>query len=108
MVGLNNLQLKKEADLRSSYTAERGQAMSQGIAETGLTDLNQAIETDRQNLNLYMQRANELKITNPDRLSGNVSTVEEARVPRGLEVFFQAENGLIGMEPLPEPGLVDE
>ena len=29
-------------------------------------------------------------------------------LPPGAEVFFQAENGLIGMEPLPEPGLVDE
>jgi acetate CoA/acetoacetate CoA-transferase beta subunit len=29
-------------------------------------------------------------------------------LPRGVEVFFQAENGLIGMQPLPEPGLADE
>jgi capsular exopolysaccharide synthesis family protein len=73
---------KKEADLRSSYFTEKGQATTQGIAETGLTDINQQIETDRQNLNLYMQRANELKITAYDRVSGNVSTVEEARTPR--------------------------
>ncbi len=52
-----------------------------GLAATGLTDLNQAIETDRQNLNLYQQRLNELRVTNGDRTAGNVSTVEEARVP---------------------------
>ena len=73
---------KKEADLRSSYTSERAQAATQGIAETGLTDLNQAIETDRQNLNLYQQRLNELKVTKGDTSAGNVTTVEEARVPR--------------------------
>ncbi|MBV8856091.1 MAG: polysaccharide biosynthesis tyrosine autokinase [Acidobacteria bacterium] len=72
---------KKEADLRASYFAERAQAATQGIAATGLTDLNQAIETDRQNLNLYQQRLNEIKVTNGDRAAGNVSTVEEARVP---------------------------
>ena len=74
--------IKKEASAKSSYFGARSQANVQSIAETSLGDLDQAIETDRQNLNLYMQRANELKITNPDRLTGNVSTVEEARVPR--------------------------
>lgn len=73
---------KKEADLRASYNAERVQAEAQGIALTGLTDLNQSIETDRQNLNLYQQRLNEIRVTNGDRTAGNVSTVEEARVPR--------------------------
>jgi acetate CoA/acetoacetate CoA-transferase beta subunit len=29
-------------------------------------------------------------------------------LPAGVDVFFQAENGLIGMEPLPEPGMEDE
>ncbi|HWS87081.1 MAG TPA: polysaccharide biosynthesis tyrosine autokinase [Pyrinomonadaceae bacterium] len=73
---------KKEAELRTAYFSERAQAAAQGIAVTGLTDLNQQIETDRQNLNLYQQRLNELRVTNGDRAAGNVSTVEEARVPR--------------------------
>ncbi len=72
---------QKEADLRKSYFSERAQANTVGLAATGLTDLNQAIETDRQNLNLYQQRLNELRVTNGDRTAGNVSTVEEARVP---------------------------
>ena len=29
-------------------------------------------------------------------------------LPSGVLVFFQAENGLIGMDHLPEPGLADE
>ena len=29
-------------------------------------------------------------------------------LPREVEVLFQAENGLIGMQPLPDPGLADE
>ncbi|MBF0460244.1 MAG: 3-oxoacid CoA-transferase subunit B [Magnetococcales bacterium] len=29
-------------------------------------------------------------------------------LPVGIEVFFQSENGLIGMEPLPLPGMEDE
>ena len=29
-------------------------------------------------------------------------------VPQGVEVLFQAENGLIGMQPLPDPGLADQ
>src|ERR1044071_248430 len=73
---------KKERELRSAYFSERNQAAAQGIAGTGLTDLNQAIETDRQNLNLYQQRLNELRVTNGDRAAGNVSTVEEARAAR--------------------------
>jgi polysaccharide biosynthesis transport protein len=74
--------IKEESSARALYFGSRGKATIQSVAETSLTDLDQAIETDRQNLNLYMQRANELKITNPDRLTGNVSTVEEARTPR--------------------------
>ncbi|HEY0171421.1 MAG TPA: polysaccharide biosynthesis tyrosine autokinase [Pyrinomonadaceae bacterium] len=73
---------KEEASAKSSYFGARGKANVQSIAETSLGDLDQAIETDRQNLNLYMQRANELKITAFDRAGGNVSTVEEARTPR--------------------------
>ncbi|HEX8284157.1 MAG TPA: polysaccharide biosynthesis tyrosine autokinase [Pyrinomonadaceae bacterium] len=73
---------KEEAAAKGSYFGARGKANVQSIAETSLGDLNQSIETDRQNLNLYMQRANELKITAFDRAGGNVSTVEEARTPR--------------------------
>lgn len=29
-------------------------------------------------------------------------------LPAGMQVFFQAENGLIGMGPVPEPGMEDE
>lgn len=29
-------------------------------------------------------------------------------LPPGVEVFFQSENGLVGMQPVPEPGLEDE
>ncbi|MET0650227.1 MAG: polysaccharide biosynthesis tyrosine autokinase [Pyrinomonadaceae bacterium] len=74
--------LKKEASAKGAYFGARGKANIQSVAETSLGDLDQAIETDRQNLNLYMQRLNEFKVTNPDRLTGNVTTVEEARVPR--------------------------
>jgi capsular exopolysaccharide synthesis family protein len=72
---------KKEAQLRSSYSGERGAANAQSIAETGLNDLNQTIETDRQNLNLYLQRQRELQVTASDR-TDNVTQIEEARVPR--------------------------
>jgi polysaccharide biosynthesis transport protein len=49
--------LQKERSLTASYSGARGKANIQSIAETSLGDLNQAIETDRQNLNLYMQAA---------------------------------------------------
>jgi capsular exopolysaccharide synthesis family protein len=73
--------VKKEQSARDLYFKARAQANEQSISSTGLTDLDQAIETDRQNLNLYQQRLNELKVTQPDTASGNVSMVEEARVP---------------------------
>lgn len=73
---------KEEASARALYFSSRGKANIQSVAEMSLTDLDQAIETDRQNLNLYQQRLNELRVTNGDRTAGNVSTVEEARVPR--------------------------
>ncbi|HJQ34106.1 MAG TPA: polysaccharide biosynthesis tyrosine autokinase [Pyrinomonadaceae bacterium] len=73
---------KNEAGARSRYFGSRSRANSQSVAEISLGDLDQAIETDRQNLNLYMQRLNELRVTNGDRTSGNVSTIEEARTPR--------------------------
>lgn len=73
---------KEEAEARALYFGSRGKANVQSIAELSLTDLDQNIETDRQNLNLYQQRLNEVRVTNGDRTAGNVSTVEEARVPR--------------------------
>jgi capsular exopolysaccharide synthesis family protein len=73
--------VKKEQSARALYFTARAKANEQSISSTGLTDLDQAIETDRQNLNLYQQRLNELKVTQPDTASGNVSMVEEARVP---------------------------
>ncbi|MFL6334912.1 MAG: GumC family protein [Pyrinomonadaceae bacterium] len=72
---------KEAASLMVDYNRERGQANSQSISALGLTDLDQAIATDRQNLNLYQQRLNEIKVTKGDSTAGNVSTVEEARVP---------------------------
>jgi len=35
-------------------------------------------------------------------------TLVASYLPRDVQVFFQAENGLIGMQPLPDPGLADE
>jgi polysaccharide biosynthesis transport protein len=74
--------LKEEESSKQSYFGSRGRANAQSIDERGLADLDQKIETDRQNLNLYMQRQNELKVTSYDNAAGNVSMVEEARVPR--------------------------
>ncbi|MDT5269252.1 MAG: polysaccharide biosynthesis transport protein [Acidobacteriota bacterium] len=73
--------LKEEASAKASYFGSRGKANIQSVFETSLTDLDQSIETDRQNLNLYQQRLNEIKVTKGDSTAGNVSMVEEARVP---------------------------
>src|SRR4029453_10643660 len=35
-------------------------------------------------------------------------TMVASYLPRAGQVFFQAENGVIGMQPLPDPGLADE
>jgi acetate CoA/acetoacetate CoA-transferase beta subunit len=35
-------------------------------------------------------------------------TMVASYLPRDVQVFFQAENGLIGMQPLPDSGLADE
>lgn len=50
----------------------------------------------------------ELKDGDLVNLGIGMPTMVASYVPAGINVFFQAENGLIGMEPLPEPGLVDE
>jgi polysaccharide biosynthesis transport protein len=72
---------KEEAELRSSYASERGKANVQSVAEMGLSDWNQRIETNKQLYQTYLQRKRELAVTAGERSSGNVSTVEEARVP---------------------------
>jgi capsular exopolysaccharide synthesis family protein len=85
IAGLKNrldASVKEERAASSSYFGSRAKANVQSISETSLGDLDQAIETDRQNLNLYMQRLNELRVTNPERTNGNITMVEEARVPR--------------------------
>ena len=35
-------------------------------------------------------------------------TMVAGYLPNDVEVYFQAENGLIGMQPLPDPGLADQ
>ena len=51
-----------------------------------------------------------LELTSGDlvNLGIGLPTAVASYLPRGVEVFFQAENGLIGMQPLPDPGLADE
>ncbi|HEV7891438.1 MAG TPA: polysaccharide biosynthesis tyrosine autokinase [Pyrinomonadaceae bacterium] len=89
--------LGEESSARARYNGSRGQANVQSIAETSLADLDQRIETDRQNLNLYMQRANELRVTSYDNVAGNVSMVEEARVPRAPIGPARARNIIIAL-----------
>lgn len=89
--------LKEESSAKSSYFGSRGKANAQSIDERGLADLDQRIETDRQNLNLYMQRQNELKVTSYDNAAGNISMVEEARVPRAPIGPARARNIVIAL-----------
>jgi acetate CoA/acetoacetate CoA-transferase beta subunit len=51
-----------------------------------------------------------LELTSGDlvNLGIGLPTAVANYLPHGVEVFFQAENGLIGMQPLPDPGLADE
>jgi polysaccharide biosynthesis transport protein len=72
----------KEAELRSTYFKELGEANAHSIDQMGLGDLNQKIETNKQTYQTYLQRQKELEVTRGDRESGNVTTVEEARTPR--------------------------
>ena len=74
---------KEEASASALYFGSRSKVGTESILETQLTDLDQQITTDRQNLNLYQQRLNELRVTHGDNTNtnGNVSMVEEARVP---------------------------
>jgi acetate CoA/acetoacetate CoA-transferase beta subunit len=50
----------------------------------------------------------ELKSGNLVNLGIGLPTQVANYLPSGVSVFFQSENGLIGMDPLPEPGLADE
>jgi len=50
----------------------------------------------------------ELKSGNLVNLGIGLPTTVANYLPADVDVFFQAENGLIGMEPLPEPGMEDE
>ena len=50
----------------------------------------------------------ELKTGSLVNLGIGLPTTVAQYLPPGTNVFFQAENGLIGMEPLPEPGMEDE
>jgi succinoglycan biosynthesis transport protein ExoP len=86
---------KRESSARASYFGARGRANVASVAETSLTDLDQAIETDRQNLNLYQQRLNELKVAGYNDAAGNVSMVEEARTPRAPIGPARARNIII-------------
>jgi capsular exopolysaccharide synthesis family protein len=72
---------KEEVQASASYSSERFKATVQSVAEMGLGDWNQRIETNKQLYQTYLQRHRELVITAGERSSGNVSTVEEARVP---------------------------
>ena len=50
----------------------------------------------------------ELASGNLVNLGIGLPTAVASYVPPGVEASFQAENGLIGMQPLPDPGLADE
>jgi acetate CoA/acetoacetate CoA-transferase beta subunit len=50
----------------------------------------------------------ELKIGDLVNLGIGLPTMVASYLPAGVDVFFQSENGLIGMEPVPEPGFEDE
>ena len=50
----------------------------------------------------------ELTSGNLVNLGIGMPTMVASYVPHGVQVFFQAENGLIGMQPLPDAGLADE
>jgi acetate CoA/acetoacetate CoA-transferase beta subunit len=50
----------------------------------------------------------ELKSGNLVNLGIGLPSMVANYLPADVDVFFQAENGLIGMEPLPEPGVEDE
>ena len=52
--------------------------------------------------------AQEMKPGELVNLGIGLPTMVANYLPAGVEVFFQSENGLIGVQPVPEPGLEDE
>ncbi|MBK5957289.1 succinyl-CoA--3-ketoacid-CoA transferase [Rhodoplanes elegans] len=52
--------------------------------------------------------AQELKNGNLVNLGIGLPTLVTKYLPDGVQVFFQSENGVIGMQPLPEPGVAAE
>ena len=52
--------------------------------------------------------AQELECGTLVNLGIGLPTLVANYLPAGMQVFFQSENGLIGMEPIPEPGLENE
>lgn len=52
--------------------------------------------------------ARELKSGTLVNLGIGLPTTVTSYLPADVNVLFQAENGLIGMEPIPEPGMVDD
>jgi acetate CoA/acetoacetate CoA-transferase beta subunit len=50
----------------------------------------------------------ELRDGNLVNLGIGLPSLVASYLPAGVEVFFQAENGIIGLEPVPEPGLEDD
>jgi capsular exopolysaccharide synthesis family protein len=71
----------KEAKTRAAYFTELGAADQHTIAALGLSDITQRLTTNQQLYQTYLQRQKELQVTQGERTSGNVSLVEEARVP---------------------------
>src|ERR1043166_7262117 len=50
----------------------------------------------------------ELRDGNLVNLGIGLPTTVARYLPAGVNVFFQSENGIIGMEPVPEPGMEDD
>jgi acetate CoA/acetoacetate CoA-transferase beta subunit len=50
----------------------------------------------------------ELRDGNLVNLGIGLPSLVASYLPSGADVFFQSENGIIGMEPVPEPGMEDE
>jgi polysaccharide biosynthesis transport protein len=88
--------VKQERESSGSYLGERSRAGVQSVAEMGLGEYNQRIETNKQLYQTYLQRLNELRVTASDR-SDNVTQVEEARTPRAPIGPARARNIVIAL-----------
>ncbi len=84
---VNSIRARYEASidkvnkLRQEYSRELGAANQMSIAEMGMSNLNQQLETNKQFYNTLYQKQKELQITSSDR-SNNVSVSTPARMPR--------------------------